>query len=1133
MHKKFLFRILGLASILAVTTFSMQAFSTSKYATTSKLANGKWVKIAIPENGMYQLTYAELAQMGFSNPESVRIYGAGGHPLNELLDGNAIDDLQQVPAKHYGEKICFYANGPIKYTLATPTSVPHYTRDFNSYSQLGYYFITSDDGSQQLEPTAINYDNVGIIKLETSLNYSHYEKELYSAGQSGKDLLGEPMPNASLDLEYSMPGLCGDSMVVVNTCAAAKVTSSSYVAAKLNGNEINYTLGSSKIYAPATTNVYYNYASPYASFTPNEGETIPQNGTLNVNIYNPNGSTNWARLDYYILTYFHNNTLVNAADNQLRMGYSMLTTSDRIAVAGDTNTQVWNIDNPQAPKAYNLTAVNDTMEFTPGISATWAQFIAFDPSKDLKSIASYEEVANQNIHGMSTPDMVIVTCEKLMPQAERIAQMHRDNDNMTVHVIDQQDIFNEFSSGTPDGMAIRLMNKMFYDRNSSKFKNLLMFGAGTYDNRHLLANYDCTILTYEATTSNDEDYSYVNDDFFGILDDNSGREPASEYLRLGVGRIPSASLSEAQDDVDKLINYVSNPDYGAWRNDALFIADDYDNGLHSFQTEGINNIVVDELATGLMNNKVYVSQFPKESGFALEARKSMTAQLKNGQYFMDYVGHAGPTAITKGYKLWTINEAKTVSYPYLPIFLTACCDVARYDSNQRGIMEAMFHKKDGGAIALVTSTRAAYATNNDALNQAFTRAMFSYGTKGYMPTLGEAYMNCKQSFGKSVNYNKMMFVLLGDPAIKINYPKPFFKITKVNDTEVGDSNIPSGPMKKVTVEAMVYNPDGTTVNTNFNGDATLSIYDILKLETTNTQRVNRVDVTRDIYYPRQLLTRVNGRVENGVFTASAIIPRYILSTGSTGSIKVYAHQDDSDEMVNGSFDKLMLNVYNEADATTIIDNQPPVIESIYFNDEQEFASGAIIPANSTLYIRATDDYAFNNQSQSIGNGMKLVLDGGKTSYPYVKNYSTLNDEGKSLAVTFPMELQEGQHLLQYTVYDAAGNAATRTISFMVGNNSQVELSVEEEPAVEEATINATTTLAAIPPITLKVLDTVGNVVWSTTSSEFPVKWDLKDNSGNKVPAGIYKFYGTYNNGNNYGGTNIGHVIVIEPYKTSE
>ena len=1138
MHKKLLFHILSLIIMGAGTTLPMQAFPTSSYATTSKLATGKWVKITIPENGIYQITAQELTQMGFSNIENVRIYGKGGHPITEKLDGTATDDLQQIPFIIHDNKLCFYGNGPIQFTIENPTSAAHYVRNRNAYSNAGYYFITEGNGASMLTPTQVNNSlSTGNVRW-ASLDYMLHEQELHSQSLTGRQLLGEKMENNTIDIPYSLPGIVGDSAVAVMTCAAGVTANGAgYIAAKINDANLNFSLSSAKIYAPANSNVYYNDASPYNTYLPKAGSPIPQNGIVNVYLYSPAGTVNQSWLDYMLLTFHQNNSMNYATDNQLRMGFISLKPTDAITLSdASATTQVWNISNPEQPLSYTMTEVDGKRMFSPGVNVSQAQFIAFDPSKQLKSIGGFEAIENQNIHGLPTPDYVIVTCKELMGEAERIAQLHRDNDNMTVHVIDQQLIFNEFSSGTPDAMAIRLMNKMFYDRNSYKFKHLLMFGAGSYDNRGILFKKPCSILTYQTEMSNDEEYSYVSDDFFGLLDDNSGSEPAADYLRLGVGRITCASVEEARSDVDKIYKYVNEPDYGPWRNDFLIIADEYDNGMHAFQAEGFNNILVDELSTGMANNKVYVSQYPLDptSNFAFEGRKKLASLLKAGQYYMDYVGHAGPPNITHDVNLWTMNEVKTVNYPHMPIFFTACCDVARYDCNIRGIMDLMFHQKDGGAIALITSSRSVFAESNDVLNQAFLRAMFCFKDKGYMPTLGEAYMLSKQYFGKSVNYNKMSFFLLGDPALKVNYPKPYFKITKINGQDAtAGNNIATGAMQRITVEAQVYNPNGTSLNTGFNGDATLTIYDQSVKEREITQRINRVDITRDIYYPRDVITQVSGRVVNGVFTAETVIPRYLLSTGGTlGAVKVYAHMDDSDEMVNGSFDKLSIEPYNANSELTVNDNMAPVIEAIYFNDEQEFQDGMTIAPNSTLYIRASDDFAFNLQSQAIGNNMLLQLDGGKTTYPEVASSYTTSDNGRALAITFPMNLKEGKHTLNYTVYDAAGNKASRSITFIVGNSSQMTISVEESPAVNQATFNIATSLVTTPQVTVKVVDNVGNLVWKTTTSNFPCTWDLKNLDGNRVSPGVYKFFGTYEGNGAYGGTNIDHVIVIEPYKTA-
>ena len=683
--------------------------------------------------------------------------------------------------------------------------------------------------------------------------------------------------------------------------------------------------------------------------------------------------------------------------------------------------------------------------------------------------------------------MAVITCKELLEQASRVARMHITNDKMIVHVIDQDLIFNEFSSGTPDAMAIRLMNKMFYDRDSSKFKYLIMFGAGSQDNRQILAKRPCTILTYESTGSHDETSSYVSDDFFGMLEDNSGKNPANELLLLGVGRIPCASLEEAESDVDKLIDYVNTPDYGPWRNNALLIADYYeeDHNLHAYQAEGLGNIIASELGLPINRNKVFLSQFPYDSQtkMGLEARQRMTQLLKDGQYFMTYVGHGNGMALTHEYKLWTTLEARNTTYPHLPIITTACCDVARYDGNIRGLLEIMFHKPKGGAIAMVTTTRSAYASGNDALNQAFIRNMFGNTSTGQMPTIGEVYMRTKQSFGHVTSYNKMMFVLIGDPAIKINYPKPYFKINKINGYTIGSSNIATGELRQITIEAAVYTPDGSQIDTSFNGDATLAIYDYEKKELTENGR--------DIFFPRNLLTQVEGRVENGIFVCNTIMPRYFQNPGYTGLISVFAHRDNSDEMVNGNTDRILLQAYSETNPNTIHDVTPPVISNIYIDDQSEFAATNNVQFKSTLHISATDDYGFNNQTITIGNGLDLKIDGGKKYGTELRSFVTLRDQGKTLDLDYPIELLEGHHTLQFTTHDIAGNRASRVFDFYVGGQ-QVALSVEQEPASEVATFNLTAPEGSNPEVKIMVFNSTGQYVWYTTTSSFPFDWDLKN-----------------------------------------
>jgi hypothetical protein len=1155
-YKITLHRYIALILLCFTSFISLQALPLTHYATKSRLATGKWVKITIPQSGVYELTNDELSAMGFSDPSRVRIYGTGGYQLNEILNGNIPDDLSIIPVARFSNKICFYGKGTVRFTLTDPrTTTPHYTRTFNSYSDKGYYFITeSDDDLLTINGTTAT-TTTGTTGRASSLDYFYHEKDLCSLSFSGKELLGEDMTNSDININYNLPQLCKDSAIIVNPCVATKDTTVSYIQTSLNGDVIKFNSITNKIYPSKTIYVFYNSATPVATIKPSK---YSESGIVNISLDNSLGTPNSAKLDYLILTYFHSNTIPKNHNGQFRIGLNNLQSTQRVDLPNTPDDLVvWNIDNEQTPVRYNTnvatftdTVSHDSIKgdstvtytirnFTPGYDSRWSQFIAFDPADTLMKVTEYEAIDNQNLHGIAVPDMLIITNDKLNAQAQRVAEMHKTLDKIDVAVVNQDKIFNEFSSGVPDAMAYRLFTKMLYDRNSTKFKYLLLFGPGSYDNRKLIGNRENMILTYQSDCSNDEDYSYTNDDFFGTLDDNSGKSIVSESPTIAVGRIPSANYEEAVTDVDKLINYVTHPDYGDWRNNVTISADEGDYYLHAYQAEGIRGIFEDELKTGFNVNKVYVAQYLKTTDpgidesrqTAINAKNRLAELFKSGQYFMTYIGHANSTAFTKTAHMWTISDVENTAYDHLPIVTTAACDVARFDCDTRGIAEYMFHKKDGGAIALVTSTRAVYAESNDIVNRAFIRGMLTYTSKDTMPTLGHAYLNSKLVFGTTKDYSKLSFMLMGDPAMKINYPKPYFTINSINGVKPSNTAITISPLTKLTVQADVMTADGSRVDTTFTGDATFSLYDASRFFTVATQRVNSIDKSIDIFYPRDLLATVKGTVVRGKFTGTMTVPRYCKAHNETAIIRVYAHKDNSTQMVNGESDDVVLSTFNDTVALT--DTVAPTINSMYFNDEASFTNDSYVPSNSTLYIDVTDDNAVNTQQVGIGGRMTLILDDGSTTYPNINEYATVSNEGKEMSIAFPIsDLKEGSHTLRYSVSDAAYNRASRSISFIVGPALKSStLTVLQDPVIDHATFNFTTDMSGVPTVVLHVLDATGNVVYRSNIDSFPYTWDLKDSSGNKLPVGVYKYYATVKSGSNFGGTNMGQMIVVEPSKS--
>ncbi|MBO7608844.1 MAG: type IX secretion system sortase PorU [Muribaculaceae bacterium] len=1141
---KIINRQLAVLAVFTLLAFAAGAYPTSNYATTSQLATGHWVKIAIPADGIYQLTIAELSAMGFPDINRVKIYGYGGHMLNEPFTGTEHNDIEQIPTLIFRDKLCFYANGPLEMTFDVSDNNPYFLRRVNAYSTHGYYFVTEGDGPRRIR----NFEwstGTSTHNYRTSYNWFLHERELTSLTNMGKDLLGESLMDESCYINYEMPNISSNKVMLQTNLAvesSSTSTGSDYyslmsVSILSNGSivPVNY---SSTIIKP-TTGAHYTVANARASVTL---PSLEETGQVKVDkvVTQPAGSSvvtvKTCNLDYLLLSYEQKNSLMGAEYNQQKLYIPQILIGDTIAVEKASSSVVlWNLDGPYPIGLASKNADGGTVLFSSPLSQNAASFVAFDPTMELRSISGYEEVANQNIHAMQTPDFIIVTNSDYIEAAEALATLHHNHEGMDVLVVSQDEVFNEFSSGTPDAMAVRLMCKMFYDRNPQKLKYLLMMGQGTFDNRKLVSNKPGTVITYETDDSNSESTCYASDDVFGILDDGSGRKFSSEYIRLGVGRLTPENITEALNDVKKIAKYISEPDYGPWRNNALMMADQGDSDLHIFQTQRICDIIEDEHDVKLEQNKAFIPFFAKavgedmlveESRSSPEAKRYVASALSSGQYFSTYVGHASPTVFTGHSKLWTLNDVNTVNYPHIPIMTTACCDVARFDDVKRGIAERMVHKLDGGAIAMLTATREVEARQNDRLNQAFVNAFFTLDDNGTMPTMGHAVMKSKQSFTND-NKNKMMFVFLGDPAMKINYPLNRFKFNKVNGTTIVDdlTEVSVSPMHYVDIDASVMNSDGSNVDASFNGKAYITLYDSQRFFKNTGGKYNEVPY-RDIYYPRAQLSQIDAEVKNGQLKTRILVPRDLQANGKL-RISLYAHKTGSEEMVNGRFDNLAVADFDESTAVT--DNQAPVITAMYFDEPNKFAETATTTPGGILNISVTDETALSMTS-SITGDMKLVLDNGSQTYYLVKDYARISDGGKRIDISMPInDLTPGRHSLYYLVCDVAGNFVTKTIDFVVEQPTNIELAVSEVAATQKATFYvAKNALAELPELTIKVTDVVGNIVWQNTTSSFPYEWNLTGLDGTRVANGVYRFWATYDDDTYYGGTPKSDLIVIAP-----
>lgn len=214
------------------------ALNASHYASRSQLADGLWVKIAVYQSGIHQITYRELSKWGFSNPDAVTIFGYGGAMLPETFSEEDTDDLTQIPILRTGSKILFYAQGPITWSYNEKTQ--EYDHEQNTYSTAGYYFITDSKSTTATLTDRNGGASAGMTDITSFDEHAVYEQELYSPGATGRTFLGEDFRyTTSRNFTFEMPGVDNTAPVKLRTSFGAKVVGgSSYLVFTYQGKTL-------------------------------------------------------------------------------------------------------------------------------------------------------------------------------------------------------------------------------------------------------------------------------------------------------------------------------------------------------------------------------------------------------------------------------------------------------------------------------------------------------------------------------------------------------------------------------------------------------------------------------------------------------------------------------------------------------------------------------------------------------------------------------------------------------------------------------------------------------------------------------------------------------------------------------
>ena len=1088
-----------------ILLFCFSISSRSNERISSVLASGNWYKIAVQQDGVYKITQSNLSDLGVNTSNlscnKIRIFGSGGGMLPKLNNNFRYDGLQENAISvvdinnngifESGDYILFYGQSPDRWSYNETDGRFHHQR--NLFSRKTFYFITTDlgNGGKRIQSKEISNFNVTVNSFD---DYDFHEEDLENFIKSGAQWYGEKFDlTNSYSFNFSFPNLVQSIPVYVKTAVAARSFSSSNFTIKKN---------STILQSISVAQVDPHYTADYAKLSSNS-ITFTGNANMEISIsYNQPQNTSVGWLDYLELN----------VRRELRMSGNQMLFRDIQSIADSTNAKfvisnatsgisVWDVSEPINIIERNTDFSSNQISFIAS-SDSLKEYLAFN-GNSYYSAELIGKIGNQNLHGSDEDvEYVIVSHPDFLSAANDLAQHHEQKNGIKTIVVTPQEIYNEFSSGAQDITAIRDFLRMFYKNPSNKLKYLLLFGDASYDPLSRIMNNTNFVPSYQSNNSVSPTQSYITDDYYGLLDDTEGHF-ANDLVDIGIGRFPVQTLMQANDMVQKVKDYGNKMSFGDWRNKVTFVADDGDaddGNTHMWQADSLANII-DDNYKNINIKKIYLDAYTQESTpggpRSLDAQNAITESVEKGSFLINYSGHGGELGWSKERILEVAQINKWENENNLPLFVTATCEFSRFDDPDRvSAGEYVLLNKNGGAIALLSTSRLVYAAPNYFLNKQFVKVLFEK-ENGELPRLGDLFRQTKVNSGTALNNRN--FTLLGDPALRLAYPDLSVSTTAIYDT--------ISALGEVIISGQIEDENGNLVS-NFNGLVFPTVFD--KEEVLNT--LGQESSTPMPYRSQNnILYKGRASVSGGVFSFSFVVPKDIAYNFGNGKISYYAISADSLLDASG-YDESFIIGGTASDIS--IDYDGPDIQ-LFINNEH-FISGGMTNENPLLFAILNDFSGINTVGNGIGHDIVAVLDEESNQSISLNDYYIADiDNYKSGELTYPFyDLEKGYHTLQLKVWDVFNNSSEETINFYVTNVENFSLSEllnYPNPFKDNTEFYFQHNRAGeFLDIELQIFDLSGKIVASINKNIYdngyrigPINWNGTTNSGEKLGAGVY------------------------------
>ncbi|NQX76740.1 type IX secretion system sortase PorU [Gilvibacter sp.] len=1103
--------------------------STSLPITNSVLATGTWYKFQIDQTGVYRISRSFLASLGMNldgiDPNTIKIYGHGGKPLPRRNNQNDAFDLPEVAIQvvggddgsfDSGDEILFYGVGTRGYIEDLDTNI-------NPYSDEAYYYVTAGGTPGRRIATLTEPDGAPTVVITQFDDYQFFEEDDFSIVNVGRRWFGNPFEiESEQTFEFTFPNIVGgtDMAMTVKTAAASESVTTMDVSVNGSPQDVLSFVAIGEVALASGDN--------YIGVVPASGEEV----TVTLTYNNAGNPASFAFLDYIGITARRQLTGV---DGQFPFQYNDAAGMTGIGQYSLSNandyTQIWDVTDPRNPLA-KATQGEATVDLKANLGQL-RQYVAVTPSDYFSPIRAAETfVANQNLKGtlmrdangdFQDIDYLIVAPPFMMQPALRLAAHRADRDGLRVKVVSTDRIYEEFSSGAQDIGAIRNLVKYVYDNASSsanRIKYLCLFGDASVDYKDRLSNNNNIVPTYHTFNSFNTLAGYMSDDFYGMMDPTEGRMESTNLLDIAVGRIVADDVALANTMVDKLIRYDNKPAFGNWRNNFVLVSDDVDEAFEYNTLEVSLDNLGDDIASNkpfINVKKIHTDAFLQETSAGgnryPDVNEAIVNSIDVGTLVLTYLGHGGEDGLAKEF-IFTKDDAEGLQNTNrYPLIVTVTCEFSRFDNPLRPTAgEFTYWNENGGAVALITTTRTISVGLGVDFNNILAPLLFAFGSDNF-DAPSESLRKAKNLIISDERRRVVFYV--GDPAMQLAFPKQQIRLNTVNGIPITTATDTLKALSRVKLGGEVLSPTGAPLP-DYNGVAQIKVFDKnVQRQTLGNDGVTATDGTLLILDYQTLGSGLfNGQatVTNGQFEIEFVVPRDIAQPVGNGRVSFYAEKDNAFEDQTGFNEDIRVGGLDE---NAPDDNLGPEIQ-LFMNDES-FVNGGITNDSPILIAKLMDEHGINTAS-GIGHDMLAILDGDEANPIILNDYylAGVDDFTEGTANYRLRNLEEGPHTLTLKAWDTYNNSSTADIQFVVAGDDELRLERVlnyPNPFVNytEFWFNHNRPFEPLE-VQVQVFTVSGKVVWTknqvVTTDGFlsrDIVWDGRDDFGDRIGKGVYVY----------------------------